>query len=638
MAYVFNPNYFIETPFFIKDNTSLREPQIEAYYKTLEYYSNESNDRNAVIVLPTGVGKTGVMGLLPFLLCKKRTLIITPGTTIRDTVIESLNPSNPNNFWYKRNVIEKGFMLPSLIEYEGLDTPMEVLNSCNIVILNVQKLQNRLDSTLIKRVPNNYFDLIIIDEAHHSTATTWVEATNYFKTAKVIKLTGTPFRTDGEQITGHLVYKYPLSRAMYNNYVKSLSNIEYVPEQLFLTIDDDKETLYTVEEILEMKIRDKDWITRSVAYSPSCSESIVLQSINELNKKKVNSNIPHKIIAIACSITHAKEIQELYESKGMRTTIVHSNLSDEEKKQAFSNIDNHRVDVVINVAMLGEGYDHPYLSVAAIFRPFRNELPYTQFIGRVLRYIEEGKASDNVAAIVSHHHLYLDKLWEKYKKEIQESEIIAALDPYEAELDESINGNESNGTTSNVKNPQQLGDVTESPNHNLLKDDYLTTELIKKSQEDEIKFREQIKTIQATLNVSEEKAINLIRQAQSANASALSRPDLLYKKNKKDMDTRIRQEIVPSLIEKYKINRDGIDLKDSGLFIGKFTNIPLRAQASKSPGKNIAMLAIYFNTALVYKIGLSRKDWLDDDYINAFKYLETLVDFVDSKLKKYYNQ
>ena len=31
--------------------------------------------------------------------------------------------------------------------------------------------------------------------------------------------------------------------------------------------------------------------------------------------------------------------------------------------------------------MLGEGFDHPQLSVAAIFRPFRSLAPYLQFVG-----------------------------------------------------------------------------------------------------------------------------------------------------------------------------------------------------------------------------------------------------------------
>ncbi|MFB7121840.1 DEAD/DEAH box helicase family protein [Bacillus tropicus] len=56
-----------------------------------------------------------------------------------------------------------------------------------------------------------FFDLIIIDEAHHSTARTWVETTQHFSKAKVVKVTGTPFRTDKEKIAGELVYKYKLS-------------------------------------------------------------------------------------------------------------------------------------------------------------------------------------------------------------------------------------------------------------------------------------------------------------------------------------------------------------------------------------------------------------------------------------------
>lgn len=635
----FNENYFLETSCNIKDNSMLREPQIEAYYKSLEYFSNEPEQRNALIVLPTGVGKTGVMGLLPFGLCKKRTLIITPGTTIRDTVIDSLNPANPENFWYKRNIIEKGFILPSLVEYEGSDTPTEVLDAANIVVLNVQKLQSRLNSTLIKRVPNDFFDLIIIDEAHHSTATTWVETIRYFKDAKIIKLTGTPFRTDGDQIVGKLIYKYPLSRAMYNGYVKSLSNLEYLPDELFLTLDDNTSKLYTVDEILDMGLRDSEWITRSVAYSPTCSEKIVDKSISELNIKRENSNIPHKIIAIACSITHAKQIQQLYLDKGMIATIIHSELQPSDKAQAFKDIDNHRVDVVINVAMLGEGYDHPYLTIAAIFRPFRNELPYTQFIGRVLRYIPEGSANDNIAIIISHHHLYLDKLWIKYKKEIQESEIIKALKNYEEEIDNSLDDLDSTSSSRGPQNVDKLGDVQESISHNIVRDDYLTTELIKKSKEEEEKFKIQLKIIQETLGISEEKAKILIKQSQTANSGMLSRPDLLYKNNKKGLNNRIQEEIIPQLIEKHNIDKDGIDIKDSGLFIGPlFWSIPNRIVNGKYPGKNAAMLAIYINTYLKDKIGLPRQNWTDSDYKNAFIHLDTLVDFIDSKLKIYYNK
>ena len=639
MAFTFDENYFVNSIYNIKDNQNIREPQYEAYYKTLEYFNGNNDNRNALIVLPTGVGKTGVMGLVPFGLCKKRTLIITPGTTIKDTVLENLDPSNPDNFWYKRKIITRGFSLPNVIEYDGSDTPEEVLNVSNIIILNIQKTQTRLDSSILKRVSKDFFDLIIIDEAHHSTANTWIECVNYFSNAKILKLTGTPFRTDGESIVGNLIYKYSLSRAMYHNYVKSLSNIKYIPDELKLTIDNNSDKLYSVNEILELHLRDKDWITRCVAYSKECSEAIVDESIAALNKKKLGSDVPHKIIAIACSISHAKQIEILYNQKGIKTTIVHSDLSPFEKEKAFKDIENNRVDAVINVAMLGEGYDHPYLSVAAIFRPFRNELPYTQFIGRVLRYIPEGNASDNVAIIISHKHLYLDKLWDKYKKEIQESEIIKSLNDYDNDINDTIDNPNDSDNPSNPRDLTPLGKVKQSFSHTLDKDDYLDTELIKKSKLEDEKMQEKVAEIQKTLpNLTPEQIISLIKQSQVKQPDMLGRPDLLYKKKKKGLDSVIKEELVPKLIESNNIDKDGTDLKDCGLFINQYWFIPNKILPSKYQGKNAAMLAIYYNQFLREKIGLPRKEWNDDDFNNAFNYLDKLTEHIDSVLKRYYNR
>lgn len=248
-------------------NESLRLPQIEAYKKVKEYFESDYKNRNALVVLPTGVGKTGLMGLLPYHISKGRVLIITPWAAIRDTVIDSLNPDYHDNFWLKHNVFKTKAQLPNLIEYSGDDIPDEVLCAANIVVLNIHKLQSRLNSCLMKKVSNDFFDIIIIDEAHHSTAKTWVECVNYFKDAKVVKLTGTPFRTDNQEINGHLVYKYPLSRAMYNKYVKSLENIVFVPDELRLTIDENDSQTYTIEEIYDMNLKDTDWITIGIQHN-----------------------------------------------------------------------------------------------------------------------------------------------------------------------------------------------------------------------------------------------------------------------------------------------------------------------------------------------------------------------------------
>lgn len=221
----YNEYYFGMANPHIYNNNALREPQIQGYYKVYEHFTVRNKRIHAIIILPTGVGKTGLMGLLPFHICEGRALIITPQLTIKDTVVDSLDPDNPESFWYKRKIFKKISETPTLVEFEG-DIKREILDAANIVVLNIHKLQARLKKSPLNYLPKDYFDMIIIDEAHHSTANTWVETINHFDKAKVVKVTGTPIRTDGVEMAGELVYKYKLSQAMAKGYVKSLRNID----------------------------------------------------------------------------------------------------------------------------------------------------------------------------------------------------------------------------------------------------------------------------------------------------------------------------------------------------------------------------------------------------------------------------
>lgn len=632
MSFNFNKNYFYEPMPYpsIFGNEDLRLPQIEAYYKVKEYFESNYENRNALVVLPTGVGKTGVMGLIPYEVSKGRVLIITPWTATKKSVVNSLDPDKHDNFWLKRNVFNSKSQLPNVIEYDGINTILEVLEAANIVILNVQKLQSRFESSLINRVGKDFFDMIIIDEAHHSTAKTWVECVDYFNEAKVVKLTGTPFRTDNERINGKLVYKYPLSRAMSNNYVKSLENIEWAPQELRLTIDDDETRTYSVDEIFDMKLKDIDWVTRSVAFSTECSQVIVDKSLELLEmKRSKNSNIPHKIIAVACSIEHARKICDLYRKKGYEVALLHSNLSEYDKNKALSDIENDRVSIVVNVAMLGEGYDHPYLSIAAVFRPFRNELPYTQFIGRILRYIDDNStvASDNIGQIVAHKHLYLDKLWEKYKKEIQESDIIKHLTDY----DEAGETEQSDNANSGQREIDSHGKVINIGGYYSSKEVYLDTELILKNNEEEEKSEKRVKAIMELYNITKDQAKALDLQMSSSD-SMLKRPDKFYSFTKKGLDNRIREVIVPKLFTKYQINPDSDDLKRCSLFSGKYFFIP------KNIKTNNGMIPMYINTYLRNEIGKKRKEWLTDDFNRASSILDKLEIYVEKAIEKFYNK
>lgn len=627
MSNLYNKDYFLNAKPNIIGNSLLREPQIFSYSNVFLHFVRDENTSDAIVVLPTGVGKTGVIGLLPYGICKGRLLIITPQVTIRETVIDSLDPDNIDNFWLKRKVFKDKNDLPVLIEFTP-DLPLEILESANIIVLNIHKMQSRYLSSPINNLPPDFFDLIIIDEAHHSTANTWVESTNYFSNAKVVKLTGTPIRTDGEKLAGTLVYRYQLSQAMLNNYVKSLRNIEYIPDDLTFILDNDYSKKYTYNELLNLNLRDEEWIRRSVAYSKECSQHVVDSSIKLLNEKKSLSKVPHKIIAVACTVEHAIEIKQLYIDKGLKAEVIYSALDKFTKAKIKSDIENHRLDVIVHVNMLGEGYDHPYLSIGAIFRPYSSSLPYEQFIGRILRVIPSDEVNhviDNIADIVSHKYLLLDELWAKYKKELEISEIIKNL--------QEINEININDTTSGGEGNREnlIGKVNDNGNGNLSEDAFLTTKLIKTYKQKKEEEEKKISELQALLPISYDEASKILRQLQTKETESIKRPDLFFYTKSKDVDNEIKVNIVPELITMFNIDQYNDNLKTCSLFNGKYQWI-----ANKNYN-NGAMLAIYFSDYLKRAINKPKSEWDTPDCIRALELLPKIKEYVINILDNFVN-
>lgn len=101
----FELDYFIKAKPFIVENKDLREPQILSYVDCFNHFNEDISTRDAIIILPTGAGKTGVMGLVPYGICRGRVLVITPQLVIKDHVLESLDPSERENFWLKKKCV-----------------------------------------------------------------------------------------------------------------------------------------------------------------------------------------------------------------------------------------------------------------------------------------------------------------------------------------------------------------------------------------------------------------------------------------------------------------------------------------------------------------------------------------------------
>ena len=149
--------------------------------------------------------------------------------------------------------------------------------------------------------------------------------------------------------------------------------------------------------------------------SEECNRSIVNASVQQLYNVR-GLGTPRQIIAVACSIRHATQIAALYKEHGLRTEVLHSKLTIEKREIIEASLRSGLIDVIVQVNILGEGYDLPTLSVAAVFRPYRSLSPYVQFVGRILRLAapETPYSDSNRVYLVSHIGLNDEKWWNDF--------------------------------------------------------------------------------------------------------------------------------------------------------------------------------------------------------------------------------
>jgi DNA repair protein RadD len=412
-------SYFLDTHANILGNNKLRKPQIEAYLKIQEYFK-ENPAGEALVVLPTGTGKSGLISIAPFGICNGRVLIITPGLVTKQS-IQKTQELLEDNFWINFDVLFSAADIPVINEYSAALSDRHLADS-QIIYSNIQRLGSIRESGLINRVRPDFFDMIIVDESHHAPADTWVEVLSYFPKAKILHVTGTPFRGDKQELPGTKIHETLLSEVMRDKYVKWLRKETVNAHRLLFTIPDSPGVSFTKDQILELK--DKEWLERSVALSEECSMDVINHSVDKLKELNISSkSVPHKILAVGCSILHAEDLARWYTSCGMKTVIVHSDMSKEDIDFAFRKIEQHECNVVISVNMLMEGYDHKYLSILAIFRPYRSTNAFAQVVGRVLRTIPDNEITafeiDNNALIIYHEETGLDVMWQDFQSEIE---------------------------------------------------------------------------------------------------------------------------------------------------------------------------------------------------------------------------
>ncbi|WP_320173405.1 DEAD/DEAH box helicase family protein [Maridesulfovibrio sp.] len=614
-------SYFKKTAVNIEGNKNLRNPQIEACLSIREYFE-QNPCGEALVVLPTGTGKTGVALISPYGVSNGRVLIITPGLVTNNS-IKKESAVLQDNFWVNQDIIFNPASIPVVSEYDA-SISQEHLEQSHFVHCNIHKIVGDRNSSLITRVAPDFFDMIIIDEAHHAPAKSWQDVLDYFSNSKKLHLTGTPYRGDGQPVQGDKIHETKLSEVMRDRHIKLLRKETVNANKLYFTLPEKPNVQLNLQAVLELK--DTEWIEKSVALSENCSKDVIQHSILKLTElNKISPNVPHKILAVGCSIKHAEDLHLWYQEAGLESVIVHSKMEDEAQLAAFKSIDLNLCQVVISVNMLMEGYDHKYLTILALFRPYRSENAFAQVVGRVLRAIPESEIYeheiDNNAVVIFHEETGLNRMWDRFQHEVDRATIRMVKDFQYSDRDYEERGKEIAGVSSE--------DAFVSQQDSYLHD----VDCHKLFEQAREKIADKKRIVEESLKkagLSDELISAAVEAAGKEETNNLARdfidPQLIEKrpaearKKMREILTKKNQDYAVDLLSDFDL-----DPKESNLYplIGRF--VPY----AKSSDANDGLIVRYVNAKLAKKFGAVK----DRDNTNLYHSLR-YVDVIYEELKR----
>nr|WP_203723244.1 DEAD/DEAH box helicase family protein [Citrobacter freundii] len=412
-------NAFSSKTVYIHGNDKIRTPQIEAFQALESHYEGQNKTQKEVgIILPVGCGKSGCITITPFAFKSKRTLVIAPGLHISSQLLKDFDPSNQSMFYRKCKIISDN-NFPEPVEIRGDDANLSDLEEAEVVITNIQQLQGGSENRWLKDLPNDFFDLILFDEGHHSIASSFMSLKQHFPKAFIVNYSATPLRADGQLMAGEIIYTYPIFKAIKNGYVKRLKAVQLNPKTLkFVRDDSGIEVEITLDEVKRLGEEDSKF-RRGIVTSKETLTTIIDASIHELNRlREETSESRLKIIASALNYDHCRQVVEAYRARGLRADYVHSREDSTFNQRVMNKLNQHELDVIVQVRKLGEGFDHPYLSVAAIFSIFNNLSPFVQFVGRIMRVIEQNNSQSilNQGVVVFHAGANIAKQWSDFQQ------------------------------------------------------------------------------------------------------------------------------------------------------------------------------------------------------------------------------
>ncbi len=329
-----------------KDEIEPTYPQKMAL-EGLNYYYN-TGKRKGIVVMATGLGKTFLSALWAKEF-KGKILFIAHLTDLVTQAMESFDVVFPD--------IKKGLVRGTVKETDA-----------HMVFASKDTLYREGNLELFK--PDD-FELIIIDEVHHSACRTYRKIIDYFCPEFMLGMTATPERQDRADILElfdyNLFFEMGQREAIESGY---LTGFKY----------------YGLKDNIDYsKIRHngRRYDVSDLGINLSIPER------NEAIVSKFKDICPEaKALGFCVTIDHAIETAEFFKKSGIEAAAIHSDtsrLTVDRRKQLVKDFRENYIQVLFTVDAFNEGVDFPDVEALLFLRPTESKTIFTQQLGRGLR-------------------------------------------------------------------------------------------------------------------------------------------------------------------------------------------------------------------------------------------------------------
>ncbi|MFF9123010.1 DUF3427 domain-containing protein [Streptomyces sp. NPDC014889] len=233
--------------------------------------------------------------------------------------------------------------------------------------LNVQRLE---------QLAPEHFDIIVIDEFHHATATTYRRVIDHFAPKELLGLTATPERMDGRNVQdeffeGRIAAEMRLWEALENDL---LCPFHYfgIPDGTDLTNLGWQRGSYADQELGNL-------------YTGNHARArIVVKQIRD----KVSNPGAMRALGFCVTKAHAHFMADFFREAGFKAVALDSDSPADVRAQALSDLHGGNLQVIFSVDLFNEGLDIPDVDTLLLLRPTSSATVFLQQLGRGLRRTE----------------------------------------------------------------------------------------------------------------------------------------------------------------------------------------------------------------------------------------------------------